>query len=84
MVLEVEENSLVAGVKPSTKEREPTILHNRGSLIMTTKEEKLLQEVEKVKVEVEELIIIVINAISWDIDRLSVHTMKKRDTKEYI
>ena len=49
---------------------------------MTTKEEELLQEVEDEEVEVEELPINVINAISWDIDQLSVQTMKRQDTME--
>ena len=49
---------------------------------MTTKEEELLQEVEDEEVEVEELPINVINAISWDIDHLSVQTMKRQDTME--
>ena len=51
---------------------------------MTTEEEELLQEMEEVEVEVEELPIIAINAISWDIDRLSVQTMKKQDTMEHM
>ena len=61
----------MVGVKPSTSERESTSLHNRGSLIMTIEEEELLQEEEEVKVEVEELFIVIINTISWDIDHLS-------------
>ena len=54
------------------------------SLIMTTEEEELLQEMEEVGVEVEELPIIAINAISWDIDHLSVKTMKTQDNVEHI
>ena len=84
MVLEVEEDSQVARVNPSTNKREPTTLHNRDSLIMTTGEEELLQEVEEVEVEVEELPIYDINAISWDIDSFSVQTMKKQNTMEHM
>ena len=51
---------------------------------MTTKEEELLQEVEDEEVEVEELPIDAINAISWDIGRLNVQTMNKQDTEEHI
>ena len=39
----------MARVKPSTNKREPTTLHNRDGLIITTKEEELLQEVEEAK-----------------------------------
>ena len=49
---------------------------------MTTEEEELLQEVEEAEVEVEELPIDAINAVSWDIDHLSVQTMKRQDTME--
>ena len=47
MVLEVEEDSQVARIKPSISKREPTAPHNRDSLIMTTEEEELLREVGK-------------------------------------
>ena len=84
MVLEVKEDSHVARVKPLTSKRDSVALHNRGSLIMTTEEGEVLHEVEEVKVEVEELLIVAKNAISWDIDRLSVQIMKEQDTKEHI
>ena len=64
MVLESKEDSQVERIKPSTSKREPIALHNKDSLIMTTKEEELLQEVEEEEVEVEELPIDAINAIS--------------------
>ena len=80
MVLEVEEDSRVARVKPSTSKREPTTLHSKDNLIMTTEEEELLREVEEEEVEVEELPIDAIDATSWDIGHLSVHTMKRQDT----
>ena len=57
----------MARVKPSTNKRESAALQSRGNLIMTIEEEELLQEVEEVEVEVEELLIVAINAISWDI-----------------
>ena len=38
----------------------------------------MLQEVEEAKMEVEEIPIDVINVISWDIDHLSVQTMKRK------
>ena len=44
MVLEAEEDSQVARVKPSTSKREPTTLHSRDNLIMTTEEEEFLWE----------------------------------------
>ena len=72
MVLEAEEDSQVARVNPSTNKRELTTLHVKYNLIMTTEEEELLQEVEEAEVEVEELPIDAINAISWGIDHLSV------------
>ena len=84
MVLEEEEDSQVASVNPSTNKREPTTLHNRDSPIMTIQEEELLEEVEQAEVEVEELPIVAINAISWDMDRLSVQTMKRQDTTEHM
>ena len=67
MVLEADEDNLVEKVKPSTNEMDSTTLHNRGSLVMTIKEEELLQEVEE-----EEPLIVSINEISCDIDHLSV------------
>ena len=84
MVLEAEEDSSVVRVKPSTKKRESIALHDRDCLIMTTKEERLLQEVEEVKVEIEELLIIATNAIRWDIACLNVQTMEKQDIEENI
>ena len=72
MVLEEEEDNSVAGVRPSTIEKEPVALHNRDSLIMITEEEETLQGMEDEEAEVEELPIIAINAISWGIDHLSV------------
>ena len=84
MVLEVEEDNPMAGLKPSTSERKLASLQKRGNLIMTKSEEILRQEAEEVKVEVEELLIVAINAISWDIDSLSVQTMKKQDTMEHM
>ena len=51
---------------------------------MTREEEELLQEVEEVEVEVEELPINAINEISWDIDHLSVQTMKGQDIVEHM
>ena len=44
----------------------------------------MLQEVEEVEVEVEELPINAINEISWDIDHLSVQTMKGQDIVEHM
>ena len=74
----------MARVNPSTNKRELAALHSRDNLIMTTEQEELLQEVEEAKVEVEELPIVVIDAINWDIDRFSVQTMKKQDTVEHM
>ena len=54
----------MARVNTSTNKREPTTLHSRDNLIMAIEEEELLQEVEEAEVEVEELPIVVINAIS--------------------
>ena len=51
-------------VKPSTNKREPTTLHNKDNLIMTTEKEELLREVEEVEVEVQKLPIDSIDAIS--------------------
>ena len=51
---------------------------------MTIEEEELIQEVEEKKVEVEEPLIVSINAISWDIDHLSVQIMKKLNTEDHI
>ena len=80
MVLEAEEDSSVAGIKPSTNEKELTTLHNRNHFIMIIEEEETTQEMEEVEVEVEELLIIAINAISWGIGHLSVKIVKNPDT----
>ena len=82
LVLEVEEDHSVVGVKPSTSEKDLAALHNRSSLIMIIKEGETLQEMEEVEVEVEELLIIAINAISWGIGHLSVKIVKNPDTQE--
>ena len=74
----------MVGVKPSTNEKELTTLHNRSHFIMIIEEEETTQEMEEVEVEVEELLIIAINAISWGIGHLSVQIMKKADIEEQI
>ena len=84
MVLGVEEDSSMVGVTPSTSEKELAALHNKENLIMITEEEDTLQEMEEVEVEVEELPIVAINAISWGTNHFSVQIMKKIDTKEHI
>ena len=70
----------MAGIKPSTNEKELTTLPNRSRLIMIIEEEETTQEMEEVEVEVEELLIIAINAISWGIGHLSVKIVKNPDT----
>ena len=72
MVLEVEEDSLVVGVRSSTNEKEITTLHNRSHFRMIIEEEETPQEMEEVDVEADELPIVAINEISRGIDHLSV------------
>ena len=51
---------------------------------MIAKGEEMLQGMDEVATEVEELPIISINAISWEIDRSSVPIMNKLNTEEHI
>ena len=81
---EAEEDSSVVGVIPPANKKGLATLHSRGNLIMTVEEEETLQEVEGPEVEVEELPIVAINAISFGINHLSAQIMKKLDTKEHI
>ena len=62
----------MAGVRPSTNEKELAALHSRSHLIMIIEDEETLQGIKEVEVEVEEPPIVAINAISWGIDRLNV------------
>ena len=51
---------------------------------MITKEAETLQGMKEDEIEVEELPIVAINAITWGIDHSSVQKMKKLRTKEHI
>ena len=61
-------------IERETKEgevEELATLHSRSNFIMITKEKEALQEMEEREVEVEELPIVAIYAISWGICHLS-------------
>ena len=84
MVPEAWEESSVVGVRLPPNKKGLATLHNRDRQKMIAEGEEIIQEMSEVLVEVKELPIVVINAISWGIDHSSVQIMKKLNTEEHI
>lgn len=83
MVLEAEVSSMVGERLPPHKKGR-VVRHNKDHQKMMVEGEEPPYEMAKVAAEVEELPIIAINAISWDIDHSSIQIMKKPNTEAHI